>query len=53
MVVSKEKSIASSKRIMNSYEITNPNMMLIKCLDELGKIRYGINMVVYKFIHIK
>lgn len=44
MVVSKEKSIASSKRIMNSYEITNPNMMLIKCLDELGKIRYGINM---------
>jgi len=37
----------SKKRITNSYEITNNNLLQLKCLDELGKIKSGINDVYY------
>ncbi|ORX44493.1 hypothetical protein BCR36DRAFT_359592 [Piromyces finnis] len=33
----------SKKRIMNSYEITNNSLLQLKCIDELRKIKYGIN----------
>ncbi|ORX66241.1 hypothetical protein BCR32DRAFT_250523 [Anaeromyces robustus] len=33
----------SKKRITNSYEMSNQNLLQLKCLDELGKIKYGIN----------
>jgi len=41
----KNKQIApySKGKIRNSYEIENQNLLQLKCLDELGKIKSGIN----------